>query len=318
MLIFMTVFLYGCSDGETTESGGALKEWKEKILENTGPDSEASKTIVRCETAINKQKETCSQREGWSIVNAMEITDFKSSKSYSFQDVQQGGCPGKSPDGKEYDRNVETGTIVTQTESDSSYQVACNVVCNWWECKEKTDRLKPETWTGEITAKLDDLGASCSDGEVSLSYIFTLNSPVSLVSAIKGEQEITLWSEPSYKEASGIIKGTAVVNNQPSKSGVIYCELEEGQSEEVPINFFATGDESAIQISEPPGSQQNIRTPRFGQEYYFHEEAGLTDQSFLAGFPPILLATSISETKISGSLKPGFGYLGTFTLTKTN
>ena len=83
------------------------------------------------------------------------------------------------------------------------------------------------------------------------------------------------------------------------------------------ITFFATGgQDQKIQLSEPPNSQQNIRTPRFGHKYYYHEEVGLTDESLLVGFPPILDTESISDTEITGSIRPRFGYMGTFTLTK--
>lgn len=311
LAIVIVIFISSCSNNkETTETGGTLKEWKELMIKDIGQDSEPVKTAEKCEAALNKNKADCSQYPGWRINNIMEITDFKTNEPYNFQDTINGGCSEKDP------KQTITGNFDSQSEkTDSSYQVVCSFVCVWWECEESKNKLKAEAWSGEITAKLEDLDASCSDGEVSLSYTFTLNSPVSLVSALKGTQEITLWSEPGYKETSGTIKGTAVINNQPSKDNVIYCELEGGQSEEVPITFFATS-ESIIQLSEVPGSQKNIRTPRFGKQSFYHKEAGLTDESILAGFPPLLLANSISDVKISGQIKPGYGYSGTFTLTK--
>ncbi|MDP3639809.1 MAG: hypothetical protein Q8R53_01235 [Nanoarchaeota archaeon] len=42
----------------------------------------------------------------------------------------------------------------------------------------------------------------------------------------------------------------------------------------------------------------------------------MTEESFLAGVPPLLVATSISDTQISGDVKPGYGYTGTFVLRK--
>ncbi|MBS3139329.1 DUF4190 domain-containing protein [Candidatus Woesearchaeota archaeon] len=301
---------------EINETGN-LQEWKERIQKDTGADSESSKILVQCEAALRNTVTRCSTHSGWSVVNVMEVTDFKTQNPYTFQEVRRDGCPEKSPEGKEYTKTAETATIITG--SDTSYQVACNVVCNWWECSEDKiiEPAEPETWSGTISAEFEDLGASCSDGSASIEYELTMNSPVSLVSALNGEQEITLWSEPGYKHTSGTISGIANVDIQPPKTGVIYCELEGGKSEAVQITFFATGgDDQKIQLAELPGATLNIRTPRFGYVYYYHEEVGLTDESFLAGFPPLLIPESISETEISGSLKPSFGYTGTFVLNK--
>ncbi len=318
LIVFVLFIISACSSKDTTETGN-LDEWKTKILQDT--DSEASKTLAECEAALSNSVTTCSDHDGWRVVNVMEITDFKTDNPYNFQDLQGDGCPETPP------ITAETATIITG--SDSSYQVACNIVCNWWECTEKTDDptdntggtdklTGPETWTGTITAQYEDFGDSCTGAVVSIEYQLTLNSPVSLVSALNGQQEITLWSEPGYKETSGTIQGTTTVDIQPPRDGVIYCELEDGESEDVPITFFATGGEDQkIQLSEPPGSNQNIRTPRFGHKYYYHEEVGLTEDSPLVGFPPILDPESITDTEITGSLRAGFSYEGTFELRKS-
>jgi len=350
-ILFTVLLLFGCdkdtddleedNTGETTETGGTLGEWKEKIKQNTGEESEAARTLAACGDLMNEKAVNirCSNHEGWSMVNTLEVTDITTEQTYQLQDIRQGGCERTEP------QHVETGTMVTQEEESSLYQVSCNLVCVWWECKDSetfdapeedntpvdeegeeesedtledttTEQQLPETWTGTITAQLEDLGASCSGGEVKVEYVFALNSPVSLFSALNGVQEITLWSDPNYEATSGNIQGTATIINQPPHEGVIYCELEEGSSEEVSLTFYATGDEQVIQLSEVPGSDKNIRNKRFGKEYYYHEEAGLTEELFLAGFPPLLQATSLSETEISGILKEGYGFSGTFALHK--
>ena len=304
---------------EKSESGGTLAGWKEKVQQEVGVESEEFKTLIECETLLKQKVNQCSQHQGWSVVNVMEVTDFQADQPYSFQEVSSGGCARTSPTGEEYPQQVETKTIITQAETGSSYQVACNIVCVWWDCTEETDQedttLTPETWTGTITAQVEDLEYSCSDGVASVSYTFTLHSPVSLISALNGDQEITLWSDPGYKETSGTISGTAIVDSQPTKQGVIYCEFEDGDSGDVPLTFFATGEQT-IQLSEVPGAKTTLRTNQFGKKYIYHEEADLTDESFLAGFPPLLAVTSMTDTQISGMVKPGYGYTGTFMLTK--
>ena len=142
---------------------GNLEEWQERILTDTGADSEPSKTLAECEAALSDSVTQCSKHTGWRVINVMEITDFKTTNPYSFQELQQGGCSETSEDGTEYPKTAETATKITQSESDTSYQVACNIVCNWWECiDEPIEPIQtgPETCTGTITAELEDLGDS--------------------------------------------------------------------------------------------------------------------------------------------------------------
>jgi len=354
-LLFIFPLLVSCEgdtddlneNTETTESGGTLEEWKERINQNAGVESDAAATLQVCDDLLNEKAGECSAHDGWSVVNALEVTDVAEGQTYQLQDIRQGGCERRDP------QHVETGTIVTQEEKSSSYQVSCNLVCVWWDCEgdtdivddsqdsdtpiddenedvgddeegegdsqdesEETQQATREIWSGTITTKLEDLGASCSGGDVAVAYTFTLYSPVSLVAALQGTREITLWSDPNYEQTSGMIQGTATILAQPPHEGVIYCELEEGRSEDVALAFYATGDEQVIQLSEVPGSDKNIRTKRFGKELFYHEEVGITDEYFLAGFPPLLQATSISETEISGVLQEGYGFSGTFELRK--
>ncbi|MBI1969008.1 hypothetical protein HYS49_03795 [Candidatus Woesearchaeota archaeon] len=309
---------------ETTEAGGTLAEWKERLAKEAG--SEEAKTLQECSAALEQLAETCSahqaENEGWRVVNSIEITD-PALQQYNFSEIKQAGCPDYSPDGEAYDypHTVETKTQVSQRErAGSSYVVGCNLICTWWECPVEDDGqiIEPpqsETWSGTITAALEDVQYACKNAEVALDYTITLNSPVSVVAALQGEQEITLWSDPSYEDTSGSIAGTAEIIVQPPRESVIYCELEGGSSAAVPLRFYATGDEQTIQLSEVPGAS-SLRTPYFGYERIYHAEAGLTDESFLAGVPPLLVATSITETEISGDIKPGYGYTGTFVLRK--
>ena len=299
-----------------------LIKWKEKIKTGTG-ESEEFKTLEECDAAMNKMAITCSEHsasnEGWRVVNQIEVTDFRTGQNYNFSEVKQGGCPDYSPDLEPYDypHTVEARTQLTQAQTaDSSYSVGCNLICTGWTCGKVEEPVQPpvqpppETWAGTITAELEDVQYACGGSQVSLEYDITLTSPASLVSALQGEQEITLWSDPSYEDTSGSIAGTAEIVAQPPREGVIYCELEGGSSKDVPLRFYATGNEQTIQLSEVPG-EQNLRTPFFGYERIFHEEVGMTEEDFLAGVPP-----SITETEISGEIKPGYGYTGTFVLTK--
>src|SRR3989338_6114203 len=351
LCLVLLVSVLGCkrANGDNIEVGSeTFEQWKEMVEQTAGPESEAAKTVADCGAALENTAASCSSHDGWSVVNAMEITASNTGKAYQFQDVRNGGCERREP------QHVETGTIITQDDQSSSYQVSCNLVCVWWDCEDSDDSIdkddlpkfgdgegdngdkesdgedeedpeddntedrsteetassQPETWSGTITAKLDDLGTSCSGADVAVDYTFTLHSPHSLVAALEGKQEITLWSTPSYEETSGTIQGTATILEQPPQDSVIYCELE-GGSATVPLRFYATGDEQVIQLSEAAG-EKNIRNKQFGKEYYYHEEAGLTDEIFLAGYPPLLQATSLSETAIFGVLKEGYGFTGTF------
>ncbi|MDP3639810.1 MAG: DUF4190 domain-containing protein [Nanoarchaeota archaeon] len=243
---------------ETTEAGGTLAEWKEKLAKEAG--SEEAQTLQDCASTMEQMAETCSahqaENEGWRVVNSIEITDPALQKEYNLSEIKQAGCPDYAPDGEPYDypHTVETKTQVSQRETvGSSYVVGCHLICTWWECQEEDDGQideppQLETWTGTITAQLEDVQYACKNAEVALDYAITLHSPVSVVAALQGEQEITLWSDPSYEDTSGSIQGTATIISQPPKEGVIYCELDDGSSEDVPLRFYATGAEQPFQL----------------------------------------------------------------------
>jgi hypothetical protein len=122
---------------ETVEKGGTLQEWKQFLLKATGPDSEESRTAAECEALMVKKAAECSQHQGWSVDNAMEITDFNTDQHYEFHDVRRQDCPGASPTDKPPSTtHVDTAFLDAQTDNTrtSSYQVVCSIGCNWWDC----------------------------------------------------------------------------------------------------------------------------------------------------------------------------------------
>src|SRR3989344_4378477 len=122
LALMLVIFVSGCAsqtttDRETTETGGNIAEWEDKILSDIGPDSPEYITAVGCEELMSQSIEECSQYQGWFVSNQMEITDFKTDQRYSFQDVDKGGCPDKKSDGSEWEKhNVNTGSLDSQTE----------------------------------------------------------------------------------------------------------------------------------------------------------------------------------------------------------
>src|SRR3989338_4190007 len=179
---------------ETTEAGRTLAEWKEKLAKEAG--SEEAQTLQECSAALEQMAEACSQHqaenEGWRVVNYLEITDPALQQQYNFSEIKQAGCPDYSPDGEAYDypHTVETKTQVSQREmAGSSFVVGCNLICTVWKCPEERDEPdepineppQSETWTGTITAQLEDVQYACQNAEVALDYAITLHSPVSIL-----------------------------------------------------------------------------------------------------------------------------------------
>lgn len=123
---------------------GNLSEWKDKIQKATGAESEASKTVAECESLMAKKVEECSKHDGWSVDNAIEITDFD--KHYEFQEVKRKECPGAVPGETPDTVHVDTAVLDAQAGKGSSYQVVCSVGCNWWDCDTITG-----TWTGSYS-----------------------------------------------------------------------------------------------------------------------------------------------------------------------
>ncbi len=174
---------------------------------------------------------------------------------------------------------------------------------------------RPETWTGTGTLTVAYEGRTqnvCYGKEATVTYTLTLNSPVSLVSALRGEKEITLWSTPNRDDTSGTIRGTVAVVRQPPKVRAdYYCELVGGSSPDYPLVFAAMdgGDPHfSITYRTTLGS-----VPGFGKEVT-HSGPDVSDRE-LAFFPTTWSVTSISDSAIYGTMKSGFDS-GTFTLTK--
>ena len=136
---------------ETTEKGGPLQDWQETISQATGSGSEESKTVAECKSLMDQKVAECSKHPGWSVVNAMEITDFRTDKHYEFQDVKRQDCPTpKDADVLPEKIHVDTAFLDAQTDNTraSSYQVVCSVNCQWWECEEND---LSGTWEGTYT-----------------------------------------------------------------------------------------------------------------------------------------------------------------------
>ena len=126
---------------EIMEKGGTLVSWNQTILQATGPASEESKTLNECNALMGQKIIECSQRPAWSVVNAMEITDFRTNQHYEFQDVKRQDCPGALPTDNPSKVHVDTAFLDAQTDStrSSSFQVVCSITCNWWECDESVN-----------------------------------------------------------------------------------------------------------------------------------------------------------------------------------
>ncbi len=131
------------SEAGNYEKGGTLKEWKERLQSETGPDSDESKTAAACE-ALMKQKTTeCSQHGGWRTDYMMEIADFRTDEHYEFQDIMSSGCPNTSV------READTTTLDSQAKGGKSeYQVVCSVLCSSWSCDVSSPAVGTEV--GEI------------------------------------------------------------------------------------------------------------------------------------------------------------------------
>ena len=116
------------SEDGNYEKGGTLKEWKERLQSETGPDSEQSKTAAACDELMKQKTAECSQHGGWRTDYMMEITDFRTDEHYELQDIRNGGCPATSPTG-------DTTYLDSQAKGGKSeYQVVCSVLCSSWSC----------------------------------------------------------------------------------------------------------------------------------------------------------------------------------------
>lgn len=174
-------------------------------------------------------------------------------------------------------------------------------------------RPAPETWSGAATATLQNPTNACGGGaQVTLSYSLVLQVPGSLLAALRGEQEITLGSDPSWRDTNGTIRGTATVVRQPENAGVVKCTLLGGISPETAIVFYAIGGSPPyIHIdAPPPGSLRPWGSYEISNSGFVHH------YDDLARFPVYLDVTVLGTDQVSGALRAGFGSVGTFTLTK--
>lgn len=197
---------------ETLEKGGVLQEWKEKIQKATGSNTEESKTAAECEALMKQKVEECSKHEGWSVNNAMEITEFATDEHYEFQDVKRQDCPGEAP-GTTHTVHAETAFLDAQTDNKkaSSYQVICSIGCNWWDCEEDLTG----TWKG-IYSEISD-ATYCKFKETGTKIFEIRQSGKSF----RGTTE--------YSGASTVIGGEHCEGWVESNKGTISGEISENQ-----------------------------------------------------------------------------------------
>ncbi|MDP3698897.1 MAG: hypothetical protein Q8R47_04880 [Nanoarchaeota archaeon] len=151
------------SENGNYEKGGTLKEWKERLQSETGPDSEPSKTAAECDELMKQKTAECSKHGGWRTDYMVEITDFRTDEHYELQDIRDSGCPATSPTGEEYSyaktRDIDTSNLDSQAEGgESSYQVVCSVLCSSWSCGAPigTEVGKIESLKGKVEVAQED------------------------------------------------------------------------------------------------------------------------------------------------------------------
>ncbi|MBI4148163.1 hypothetical protein HY490_02630 [Candidatus Woesearchaeota archaeon] len=201
---------------ETSESGGTLSEWKETMLTATGAESEESKTTAQCESLMAKKIEECSKHQGWSVDNAMEITDFKTNKHYEFQDVKRQDCPGTSPTDKP-PYTIHTDTAFLDAQSDNtratSYQVVCSINCNWWDCTSDLSGV----WEGDYTelsgssfCKFKEVGSKKFIISMKDDKSFSGSTQYSGRTSVTGGQHCEGGANSGTGTLSGTVSGTKV------------------------------------------------------------------------------------------------------------
>ena len=313
-LLLAIIVISGCTtpQRETTETGGALEEWKDKIQKDTGPDSPESNALNDCDEAMSQKADECSQHEGWSVINAMEITDFDTDEPYSFQDVLEGGCPRKSPCGKEYPVHVERETMDHQSGGGSDYQIVCNILCVWWTCEETdttTAAEKSETWAGQFATDRFVCGDSTEgySGELTGNFMATFTVPRSLVDALEKELgNIDQWETSGSWEGSESVAQQCLSYGNPSKE----YEAVEGSVSGVPIEVAARQYQGVIYLQAKSGTE-GVLFP--GQWRGIGDRISVGSGGSISSIQ--LELTSISDSTMTGEfdLNPG---TGTFTLTK--
>ncbi len=305
ILLTLVIFVSGCAsqtttDRETTETGGKLAEWKDKILADNGPDSPEYIVAAGCEELMFQSVGECSQYKGWFVSNQMEITDFKTNKRYSFQDVDKGGCPDKKSDGSEWEKhNVNTGSLDSQTEKGSSeYQVVCNVLCVWWNCEESIPSAVQETWTGTFTGNTIEMCHTASE-ELSGTYTVQFTVKKKLATALQSDDQ-SLWVDP-VDDSDGTASGTESVTSQSTDSD---CQLVGGSATSIPI-WVNAGKQRFVIFS-----QETFNYFMTGKWIFQSSSSG--GQGASLELEPV----SITDSSISGAWTATGVRSGTFTLTK--
>lgn len=123
---------------------GSLDEWRQKILDETGPDSEPSKRLAECDAAMARQVNTCKAAgKGWMVDNSMEITDFDTNKPYEYQLVEKGGCT------QDQSSTVKVDTKLIDAQTDS-HQVICSINCYQWDCEKPVKSRTVRFFRGQV------------------------------------------------------------------------------------------------------------------------------------------------------------------------
>ena len=173
-----------------------------------------------------------------------------------------------------------------------------------------------ETWsgTGTVPIAYEPSGSPCLGKSATATYTLTINSPHSLVAALRGEKEITLWSSPNYESTSGTVSGTVTVTAQPPRvSADYYCEIEGGSSPTYQITFMAMKDQTTSHITiTSADAASSLKAIGKNTRY---EQGSMLDDWVLAYIPTTWTVTSISDTTVSGTIASGLDH-GTFTLTR--
>ncbi|MBI4017290.1 MAG: hypothetical protein HY363_06385 [Candidatus Aenigmarchaeota archaeon] len=219
---------------ETTEKGGPLQDWQETISQTTGSESEESKTVAECASLMSQKVAECSKHPAWSVVNAMEITDFRTDKHYEFQDVKRQDC-STIEDVLPEKIHVDTSFLDAQTDNTrvSSYQVVCSVNCQWWECDEND---LSGTWEGTYT-------------EISGSKYCQFKEVGSKTFKIKMIDDKSFSGTAQYSGQSNVIGGEHCEGGASSGTGAISGSISGKQisgiivySSKVPFTATLEGD----------------------------------------------------------------------------
>jgi len=263
-----------------TQEEGNLKEWEDKLIAETGPDSEVSKRLDECEKTKQDTITKCQQSSGgWSVDVSMGISDSKSGKNYGFQDYRTGGCK-KSQKFRE-PLNVKIDNKFSSA-AESGHQVSCNMLCSSWDC-EDTYLALVDSYKGQVgiirngvaeplgkntPIQEGDIIATGEDGEISIklvggedkSYVEVKPNSIVLISdpevgavLVQGDAKTHIEKGSNRKytittpTSRVVAKGTDFLVSVEADTGKTDVELYEGTLEVVQL---ATNEYITINSNE--------------------------------------------------------------------